>query len=86
MTDNCPNHDDTQICPDCAFKPPSAFRPIKIVGTITGRMPTVSPLDQHKADLEMILAATMSTPDGKPATRVAVRALVKALLDRLPKS
>jgi hypothetical protein len=42
---NCPNHDDSQICPDCTYRP-SGVKPAGM-----------SPLDRHKADLEMIIGA-----------------------------
>lgn len=41
----CPNHDDSQICPDCTYRP-SGVKPAGM-----------SPLDRHKADLEMIIGA-----------------------------
>jgi hypothetical protein len=42
----CPNHDDSQICPDCTHR-----------GRYAKTARALSPLDQHKADLEMIIAA-----------------------------
>lgn len=79
----CPNHDDTQICPDCTYHPRSegerwrrgladgmsirslvesspSFQAQSGRNYITQASSVLPPLEQHKADLEMIIAACVT--------------------------
>jgi len=58
----CPNHDDTQICPDCAYSPHTG-RNYFVQAAAAPVRRSLPPLEQHKADLEMIIAACVTGAD-----------------------
>jgi len=94
----CPNHDDTQICPDCTYQPRTGrnYSPRQAPrvrpevteswsGQQQGTYPkSLPPLEQYKADLEMIIAACVTGADKTgEAACTSIAKLANGMLVRL---
>jgi len=94
----CPNHDASQICPDCTYRTTTVTPAIQNLGralrtdSATGRITApvnqikreLPPLEQHKADLEMIIAACVTGADKTgEAACTSIAKLANGMLVRL---
>ena len=78
----CPNHDPYQICPDCAYRPRTGRNYSAWASAPVRR--SLPPLEQHKADLEMIIAACVTGADKTgEAACTSIAKLANAMLVRL---
>ena len=84
----CPNHDASQICPDCTMQigQPRTGRNyfIQTASPANEIERYLPPLEQHKADLEMIIAACVTEADKTgEAACTSIAKLANGMLIRL---